>query len=54
MAAYYKFMVEAAVTLGADQDAAEQEMRQVIDFETNIAKVRVRTSRTIFDLSVLR
>lgn len=36
---YYKFMVDVAVIYGANQNFAEREMRDVLEFETNLAKV---------------
>lgn len=38
VAAYYKLMVDSATILGAGQREAEDEMRKVLDFETNLAK----------------
>lgn len=39
MQAYYDYMVDMAVIFGADKERAKQEFRDVIAFETSLAKV---------------
>merc|ERR1719357_833771 len=39
MKAYLKYMVDTAVFLGADRDIANQEMKDVLDFEIKLAKI---------------
>lgn len=36
---YYTFMIDAAVIFGADRKHAERELHDVLEFETNLAKV---------------
>lgn len=38
--AYYDFIVDTAVDLGADRKRAEKEMMDVLEFETALANVR--------------
>lgn len=37
--AYYEYMVDSAVMLGADQKRAEKEMLAALEFETALANV---------------
>ena len=39
--AYFRFMVDVAVILGADENQAKEELAQVLDFEIKMAKVSV-------------
>ena len=41
VAAYYKFMVDSAILLGAKKSDAEKQMQEVLDFEMNLANVIV-------------
>lgn len=41
---YYNFMVDVAVIYGANRSFAEREMRDVLEFETNLAKVIILIS----------
>lgn len=41
MAAYYSLMVESAVLLGAERREAEQQLLEVLNFETMLANVSV-------------
>lgn len=41
VAAYYDYAVELAVLLGADKDTAITELREVVEFEKEIAKVSI-------------
>lgn len=38
--AYYKFMVDLVVKLGADRSTAEKQLLQSLEFEIGLAKVR--------------
>ncbi len=38
--AYKKYMVDVALALGAEQDAATEQMQDILEFETAIARVR--------------
>lgn len=38
--AYYEFMIETAVLMGADRTRAKKEMLDAVNFEINLAKVR--------------
>lgn len=38
--AYYKYMVDVAIIFGADKERAEEELLDVLEFETNLANVR--------------
>ncbi len=40
MQTYYHMVVDVAVLLGAEPDRARDEMRKLIDFETELAGVR--------------
>ena len=42
-AAYYKYMVDTAVILGADKTRAEKELKESFDFETKLARVRFQS-----------
>ena len=37
--AYYQYMVDAAVWMGAKPEDAANEMREVLDFELNLANI---------------
>lgn len=39
MAAYYSLMVESATILGANRQEAEQQLLEVLNFETTLANV---------------
>ena len=41
VAAYYRFMVDSAILLGAKKSDAEKQMQEVLDFEMNLANVIV-------------
>ena len=38
-AAYYKYMVDTAVILGANKTRAEKELKESFEFETKLARV---------------
>lgn len=44
---YYKFMIDAAILFGANETMAEQQLYNTLQFEMELAKVRV-WSRIIF------
>lgn len=39
--AYYDYMVDLAVLFGADRERAKEEYLSVLEFETNVANVRI-------------
>jgi len=39
--AYFQYMVDTAIFLGADKDTANQEMQKVLDFELKVAEISV-------------
>lgn len=41
VAAYYKLMIDSAVMLGAPQREAQEQMREVLDFESSLAKISI-------------
>ena len=45
VAAYYSLMVESAVLLGAERREAEQQLRDVLNFETTLANVSLTILR---------
>lgn len=40
--AYFTFMVDNAVILGANQEQAENELKEALEFETKLANVMMR------------
>ena len=46
MQAYFTYMKDVAMLLGADQDSAEQEMLEVIKLEIDIANISLPRSGT--------
>lgn len=46
--AYYKLMVDIAILLGAEYDYAQQQMQQVLNFETKLANVSQQTNEKTF------
>jgi neprilysin len=42
VSAYHKFQVDMAVLYGADQNKAEKEMKEALDFEIELAKVSLK------------
>lgn len=43
MKAYYEYMVDVAVIYGANRSQAEQELRESLEFEMDLANVRYIT-----------
>lgn len=41
VAAYYSYMVDLAVLLGAEKEKAEAELKETLDFEIQLANVRI-------------
>lgn len=39
--AYYKYMIDVAVLLGADKTNAQEEMMKLMEFHIELAKVRI-------------
>ena len=50
--AYYRYMVDIAVILGADKARAEKELKESLEFEMKLAKVRFPSSLQ-FNLKLL-
>ena len=46
MQAYFTYMKDVAMLLGADQDSAEQEMLEVIKLEIDIANISLPRSES--------
>lgn len=44
VSAYHKFQVDMAVLYGADQQRAEKEMKEALDFEIALANVSLKAS----------
>lgn len=43
--AYYEYMTDIAVIFGAERTRAEEELKQVVEFEMKLAKVNRKTSK---------
>lgn len=50
--AYYTFMVDTAVLLGANRTVAEKDFQDVLDFEISIAKVKQSISAPSVKLQI--
>lgn len=46
--AYYKYMVDIAVVLGADKKRAEKELKEMLNFEIALAKVCLKKNEKKF------
>lgn len=53
MAAYYGLMVESASFLGAERREAEQQMLEVLNFETQLANVSYHHHQSYFNSNLL-
>lgn len=42
--AYHNYQVDTALIYGADETAAKKEMKEALDFETSLAKVKKKIS----------